>query len=45
MVMMYDFDTEYGELGFMPDGEKREFVSSEEYREAYEDQVEAMQSR
>lgn len=31
--------TEYGGIGVMPSWEEREFVSEEEYSEAYEDEV------
>ena len=36
----YEFrHTEYGIIGVLPCGEEREFVSEDEYAEAYEDEV------
>ena len=34
---MYGYYTGYSYVGFMPDGSKREFVSYEDYKEAYLD--------
>lgn len=36
---MYGFYTEYSYVGFMPDGSKREFVSYEDYEEAFQSSI------